>query len=215
MSSVSQIHDEAMTKLELANEAMANSRVKAYKSMLIESLELEKEAAYSLLTDFDCEPTRSVLFRSAASIAIHAAQYQEAIILAKEGLKGQPFAEIKMELEALLDEANSQISEQLFVLNDEGGYISGEQIRGLSKDVVNGYLLTAVKAVANNDGWAHLSQVESYLMANTPFHYEHFGFPSLQKFIASRGIFDIQTLPTSHPKEETGGLFVKPKESFG
>jgi hypothetical protein len=120
MNTISQIHDEAMAKLQLANQVLKKGQPGAYKTMLNEALALEKTAAYSLVNDHDCEPTRSVLFRSAAAIAINAEDYNDAIILAQQGLNGNPFTEIKDELQNLLYQAENQVSANLSVLHDDG-----------------------------------------------------------------------------------------------
>jgi hypothetical protein len=120
MNTISQIHDEAMARLQLAGQVLKKGQMAAYKTMLNEALALEKEAAYSLVNDYDCEPTRSVLFRSAAAIALNAANYDDAVILATQGLSGNPFTEIKIELENLLFQAKSHVTEQLSVLHDDG-----------------------------------------------------------------------------------------------
>ncbi len=120
MNTISQIHDEAMARLQLAKQVLRKGQPGAYKTILAEALDLEKKAAYALLDDFDCEPTRSVLFRSAAAIAFNAENYADAVMLATQGLNGHPFDEIKNELEDLLLQAKSQATAHLSVLNDDG-----------------------------------------------------------------------------------------------
>jgi hypothetical protein len=128
MSTISQIHNEAMARLQLANQVLKKGRPGAYKTMLNEALVLEKKAAYALVNDFDCEPTRSVLFRSAAAIAFNAANYDDAVILATQGLSGNPFTEIKNELEDLLSQAKSQVTEYLSILHDDGAVYNEKSI---------------------------------------------------------------------------------------
>jgi hypothetical protein len=124
MNTISNIHDKAMAKIEQANKLLGKGQSAAYKTTLNEALALEKEAAYALLHDFDCEPTRSVLFRSAAAIAINAKYYSDAISLATEGLNGNPFTEIRKELSDLLQWAKKQLADQEpAILNDDGDII--------------------------------------------------------------------------------------------
>ncbi|MEM9455666.1 MAG: hypothetical protein AAGF11_15900 [Myxococcota bacterium] len=77
---------------------------------LHESLRLEIEAAKGAPRNL--EPTRSVLFRSAASIALEAGQPAQARHLIAEGLRGQPPAPIKEELIDLLDQ-HSYVHDEL------------------------------------------------------------------------------------------------------
>jgi hypothetical protein len=54
------------------------------------AFEAEKQAALSLLTNFEKEPFRSVLFRSAASLAMNCKKYEEAKTMIYFGLAGNP-----------------------------------------------------------------------------------------------------------------------------
>lgn len=61
----------------------------------------ERMAADALREQFDREPTRSVLYRSAGWLAYHAQQYNDALECAEIGLAGRPRADIRRELEEL------------------------------------------------------------------------------------------------------------------
>ena len=66
-------------------------------------LALEKEAAAAdLMTDEDIEPTRSVLHRSAATLAWRCKEYERAKRLAYRALAGNPPSDIEWELNDLL-----------------------------------------------------------------------------------------------------------------
>jgi hypothetical protein len=58
----------------------------------------EKQAAFSLLSSFDIEPARSVLFRSAAALALKCKKYEEAKKMVYFGLAGNPPEGIANEL---------------------------------------------------------------------------------------------------------------------
>lgn len=64
-----------------------NGEADARRYYIAESLRLEMAAAYMLLDKFDVEPTRSVLFRSAATIALELGLYRDAEILCCQGLR--------------------------------------------------------------------------------------------------------------------------------
>lgn len=71
MSNVREIHLKAMT---LVNQSMSIDNIVQRNILLKEALELEIEAAMVLFNNFEAEPTRSVLFRSAATIAFNAGE---------------------------------------------------------------------------------------------------------------------------------------------
>jgi hypothetical protein len=73
MSSVRDIHKKAMA---LINESMTKENVHEKNVLLKEALSLEVEAAMTLYNKFDAEPTRSVLFRSAATIAFNVNDFE-------------------------------------------------------------------------------------------------------------------------------------------
>jgi hypothetical protein len=71
--------------------------------------ELERRAAMSLL-DGDLEPSRSILFRSAASLALLCGEPEDARKLVHLGLSGQPSMRVREVLEAILADAEEQLS---------------------------------------------------------------------------------------------------------
>ena len=74
-------------------------------------LALEKEqAAADLMVDEDIEPTRSVLHRSAATLAWRCEEYETATRLIARGLAGNPPPEIARELKDLLREVETALS---------------------------------------------------------------------------------------------------------
>jgi lipopolysaccharide/colanic/teichoic acid biosynthesis glycosyltransferase len=104
MSSSKQLHHEAMNSLRKADEALAQRDMELYNSNLRDALELETNAATLLKDKFNAEPTRSVLYRSAASIAVSCGEYKRAEKLVVQALRGSPPQEIKNELLELFDE---------------------------------------------------------------------------------------------------------------
>ena len=91
------LHDQAMHLANLAVKTIENnpSQTKIYFQ---EAFLLEQKAAMTLVNDFDTEPSRSVLFRSAAHLALKAELYREAERMAAFGLSGNPPTEIAIEL---------------------------------------------------------------------------------------------------------------------
>ncbi len=82
------IHNEAMELSFHATEALLNNNFRVAKMLMIKAYEKEKYAALYLLDKLDIEPTRSILFRSADSMAIEIGLKDEAKILIEHALKG-------------------------------------------------------------------------------------------------------------------------------
>jgi hypothetical protein len=96
------LHHEAMNLAEMAD--LRRGDASGFQRLSVEAMRLERQAAE--LAPMGMEPTRSVLFRSAASLAVDAGDRAEAQRLATEGLRGNPPADIAAELRTLLKGAN-------------------------------------------------------------------------------------------------------------
>ena len=70
-------HREAMHHAERARIARLEGKEAEMAELMRRALELEREAAYGLLQEFQAEPTRSVLFRSAAALALECGETEE------------------------------------------------------------------------------------------------------------------------------------------
>jgi putative colanic acid biosynthesis UDP-glucose lipid carrier transferase len=105
MSNAKQLHRAAMSSLQQADEAVIQRDISLYKQKLSQALALETDAAMLLKDKITSEPTRSILFRSAASIAISCGEYKQAEKLVVEALRGEPPREIKYELLELFNDA--------------------------------------------------------------------------------------------------------------
>lgn len=103
---VNQLHHEAM---EFADESFVARLEKDRERYLhYTRLALEKEAAAAdLMVDEYVEPTRSVLHRSAATLAWRCGMYSEARRLIDRGLAGDAPPEIEAELKDLLREVEA------------------------------------------------------------------------------------------------------------
>lgn len=99
----SKVEDWHRRAMEIADDAFS-CEVRA-KRVFADALAFETRAANAVACKPENEPSRSVLYRSAAALALHAAQPQEAVSLAKDGLAGTPPPEICAELEKIVEEA--------------------------------------------------------------------------------------------------------------
>ena len=107
---VQELHTRAM---ELADQADLLKRQGNTDDALYlygQSLEAERNAAYTARREQIGEPTESVLFRSAASLAYSIKNYREAERLICMGLAGNPPSEIAEELRSLYDTVNLEKS---------------------------------------------------------------------------------------------------------
>lgn len=105
MSSAAEInalHSQAMDAAGRAFHADIQGDYATAETLFREAFELERRAAM-LLADTQTEPTRSVLLRSAASLALDCREFREAERLIAIGLVGNPPAPISDELRDLLE----------------------------------------------------------------------------------------------------------------
>lgn len=100
---INRLHTDAM---KIANEAYVADLQGDYDKAEIlfrEAFEKESKAALLLKDDLDAEPTRSALFRSAASLGIDCREFREAEKLIALGLTGNPPDELCDELRDALE----------------------------------------------------------------------------------------------------------------
>ncbi|MGB1243026.1 MAG: hypothetical protein ACPG49_10925 [Chitinophagales bacterium] len=67
---------------------------------------MEKQAAMTMVLDYEVEPSRSILFKGAACLALNGKNYREAERMVFFGLAGNPPVQIGEELRSLLLEIN-------------------------------------------------------------------------------------------------------------
>ena len=94
--------------MRLAHDADAASDPLAKAAFARKAFVAEQEAANSLFGLFGEEPTRSVLYRSAAVLALECHEVRAAERLATAGLAGNPPADIASELRQVLDRIHFQ-----------------------------------------------------------------------------------------------------------
>lgn len=97
-------HKEAMNLAEQGLIAKLANDSDRYNLLIAQAFQLEKEVALSQKDNITFEPSRSVLFRSAASLAFQANLYDEAEKLIHQALSGNPPSEIRLELYDILKE---------------------------------------------------------------------------------------------------------------
>lgn len=98
MTSVRSYHDDAMRAAQMAMAALQQGKQEEHQKLIQRAMQLETNAANLVPDEKAAEPTRSILYRSAASFAYQAGDYAEAERLVFKGLAGYPPALIKEQL---------------------------------------------------------------------------------------------------------------------
>ena len=100
---INEVHEEAMDLADEADRAKKRSNIDEAQALYRRALTLETQAADEI--PFGTEPSRSILYRSAATLALLCHLEIEAERLANEGLAGTPPADIADELREVLEQA--------------------------------------------------------------------------------------------------------------
>ncbi len=104
--SVKELHRESMRFIDLALLARFDNAIDKVKENYLKAFELEKKAFLLFSQVSNQEPTRSILIRSAANLAILSEQFREAEKLIAIGLAGDISEEIANEFRDLFQNVN-------------------------------------------------------------------------------------------------------------
>jgi len=108
-ASISQLHEQAMDAAENALLMRRRGNHRAAEIEFRRAYELERQAAFQLFPVHDAEPTRGVLFRSAATLALDVGELEAAEALAAAGLAGlNVSAGVQAELRAVLEDVKQR-----------------------------------------------------------------------------------------------------------
>lgn len=103
MNTVREYHQRAM---EFADQAFVAKQAGQYEQanhLFFQAYDMERHAAEMVAPNIEAEPTRSVLHRSAATLAMDCGCLRDAERLVCIGLAGEPPEEIAEELQELLE----------------------------------------------------------------------------------------------------------------
>jgi hypothetical protein len=106
MSQIHELHQQAMNLAESAAVARLRGALEQAAHLTRQAFEQETHAASLTANTLEAEPTRSVLHRSAASLAIECGELQTAERLIATALSGNPPPEIAEELKDLFIQIN-------------------------------------------------------------------------------------------------------------
>lgn len=107
MNQIEELHSQAMEAADQALLARRRSDEAEAEAFFAQAYERESQAAHLAVEEKIPEPSRSVLLRSAATLALDAGKVREAERLAAMGLVGDPPPEIANELRAVLEKCLS------------------------------------------------------------------------------------------------------------
>ena len=127
MSQIQALHQQAMDLAEAAAVARLRGATEQAAQMTRQAFEQEAQAATLIASALDAEPTRSVLHRSAASLAIECGELRAAERLIAAALSGNPPPEIAEELKDLFIQIN--LSQYL---KRQGIHIDINDLQGLA-----------------------------------------------------------------------------------
>ena len=108
MNHIRELHEKAMNLAEIAVVAKLQGDLEQANQLFRQAYESEAQAARLVPDETSVEPTRSILYRSAASLALDCNEFREAERLITAGLAGRPPEEIAEELRDLFEKANFQ-----------------------------------------------------------------------------------------------------------
>lgn len=164
-----QLHRLAMDNSELALIALRQGDIGKFHQLSAEAFIYEKKAALGLYNQ-QLEPSRSVLFRSAAYIALDNANFIEAQKLYEYALEGdvpdeieEELEELKVEIDRIKTENESLILVALTFLNNRPKPVLREQI---TQDIERGILSFSKKEI-------NLKYVTSYLERQFSIESDH------------------------------------------
>ncbi|MEB3294246.1 MAG: hypothetical protein VKJ24_13895 [Synechococcales bacterium] len=106
MNQIKMLHQQAMDLAEAAAVARLSGEIEQAAQLTRQAFEREAQAANLIAGVLDAEPTRSVLYRSAASLAIECSELRAAERLIAMALSGNPPPEIAEELKDLFIQIN-------------------------------------------------------------------------------------------------------------
>lgn len=134
MSTVRGLHDEAMKLSQLALVARHTGEEERAERLARQAYELETKAAELVPEGQASEPTRSILYRSAASLALQSKEYRIAQQLIAKGLSGYPPPRVEQELKTLYEQVNFELN-----LQSHGVHLIDDELRMALRGKAVGY----------------------------------------------------------------------------
>jgi len=106
MTTVRELHTQAMALAQQALVQRESGNLAQAAALAATALTFEVDAAQLITNAVSSEPTRSIIYQSAASLALQAGKYAEAQRLVAEALTGFPPPRVEQELKELFEQIN-------------------------------------------------------------------------------------------------------------
>jgi hypothetical protein len=116
MIKIQELHQEAMALAEMGLMAKHKGELENANVLFRQAFDKEKKSAEHFKNLLNEEPTRSVFYRSAASLALLCQEFREAERLIAFALSGNPPFEIAEELRELLEKLYLQWNKSLRII---------------------------------------------------------------------------------------------------
>lgn len=113
MNTVRDFHKKAMQLAQQALIARHEENIKKAESLAYEAFLYEVKAVELVSKIEQSEPTRSILHRSAASLAYQAKKFKESETFIQKGLEGNPPIQVQAELIDLLQQVREATKNEL------------------------------------------------------------------------------------------------------
>jgi len=123
MNKVQELHEQAMMLSDQAMVARHHGDIERAITLSYQAFEYESRAAALVTDEKASEPTRSILYCSAASLAYDAQKLWEAQQLIVEGLSGYPSPRIKQALKSLYEKINVELQKKVKNLTFKSEYV--------------------------------------------------------------------------------------------
>jgi len=107
MSDICTFHDQAMQIMHEAFSLKNDDQLEEAKQKFLQARDLEEKSAFLVEKNPTSEPSRSMLFLGAASLAWHGEDLESTERLIGEGLSGYPPDNVRDDLFKLLDNVKS------------------------------------------------------------------------------------------------------------
>jgi len=154
-----QFHRMAMDNSELALISLHNGDVERFQKLSADAFLYEKKAALGLYNQ-QLEPSRSVLFRSAAYIALDNADFTEAQKLYEYALEGEVPVEIRQELEELKTEIDRIKTENESLIQNALTFLNNRQ-RPIKQEEIQADITRAARSFEKSE--INLKYISGYL----------------------------------------------------
>lgn len=106
---IKKLHRSAMALAKKALDAKEKNNLEEFRLFMLEALQLEEQASKDLENDFKSEPTRSVIFMTAANIASNIGLFKKAKMFLETALNGTPYPELRNEIAESLKKLDESI----------------------------------------------------------------------------------------------------------